>query len=215
MSETQVSSTTSETQVAAVNAEQLIESHLPLAKKLAGIYHNRYGRKYELDDLEGYANLGLVWATRKYAGMKYDMRQAIDFTEFARKRIIRNIEGGQSRMSTIHLSQFRSIKRGEMAMPTFVHDTEDYRLSDALVSKEEDPAEIAAAQQDALSALVPGMEFLRSINPLWAQVYQMHMNSFGFRLISEKTGETREVCAAIYRCCLDVLRWKYASTAAA
>ena len=189
MIESNVSSTTSETQAAqgTFDISQAIESMLPCAKKLSEMYFHRYGRNYELDDLQGYAHLGLVWAARKYAAMSYDIRQAIDFSDFAEKRIRRNIEMGQSQMSTLHLYHFRMVKNGKMQAPGFVRDTEDYRLSDALVSPESDPSEASSSIE--AGALVSSMlSWLRTTNPAWAQVVEMRMQGLTDKAIERKTG---------------------------
>ena len=79
MSTQQISSTTSETQApASYNIRQAIEDHLPLVRKIARKTYRRFQGKFELDDLEGYGNLGLT-----IAAQRFDIRRAVPFDKFA------------------------------------------------------------------------------------------------------------------------------------
>jgi hypothetical protein len=80
MTEQQISSTTSETQVSSLSYDigQAIIDHLPLVRKIARKTYRRFQGKFELDDLEGYGNLGLT-----IAAQRYDISRAVPFEKFA------------------------------------------------------------------------------------------------------------------------------------
>ena len=75
MTTQQISSTTSETQApASYNIRQAIEDHLSLVRKIARKTYRRFQGKFELEDLEGYGNLGLT-----IAAQRFDIHRAVPF----------------------------------------------------------------------------------------------------------------------------------------
>lgn len=188
------------------NIAQAIEEHLPLVQTVARMAYHRYGRNFEHDDLAGYGHLGLVSAARKYAAQSYDLRQAVDFTNFARKRIWRSIEIGRDRMATIHRTHYRLIKRGQMARPRFIREGEGYSLAQALAGATGDGAECAAdcARADEMAA------WLRQQNPLWSKVVDLHLHQgMTFERIGAVIGRSRGAASNLYRRAITILRWKY------
>jgi RNA polymerase sigma factor (sigma-70 family) len=203
--------TSNATQVAAqtpvsFNISEAIEEHLPLVKKLANIYYHRYGRNFEKDDLEGYGNLGLVWACQKYAGMEYSMRQAIDFPTFVEKRIIRNISTGMHRMARIHRDHWRAMKKGKIPTIRFTHDSDEYTLADAIAGTEDNPYEAAEANDyDSKVA------WLHTINPIWAKIVHLHFGkSKTFPEIGRIMGKRADNVSSICSKGVNRLRWKFA-----
>jgi RNA polymerase sigma factor (sigma-70 family) len=184
---------------------QAIEQHLPLAEKIARTAYHRYGRNYEHDDLVGYAHVGLCRAAAKYAVMEYDIRQTIDFGDFAEKRIWDSIEVGRDRMSRIHRDHYRKIKRGEMPAVKFVHDSETYTMAEAIAVNEGDDLDIAdAAQAEMMIA------WLRGQNEEWANVVHLHLHEgMTFEQISARTGGSRSAADSQYRRAIKILRWKF------
>jgi RNA polymerase sigma factor (sigma-70 family) len=182
------------------NISQAIEDHLPLADEIARKAFHRFGRNFEQDDLQGYAHLGLVRAARKYAGMEYTMRQAIDFTEYATVRIWRNVKNGRDSMATIHRTHYRMIKRGEMQQPKFVRDGEDYTLADCLIA--DDSREVTA---DLVTDEM--MDSLRKQNSVWAQVVSLYyMQELAIEDIAAMTARSVNALRSILHRAINYLR---------
>ena len=203
MTTANVTSTAVETQVS-FDINQAIESHLPMAEKIATRAYYRYGKNYEKDDLQGYAHLGLVRAARKYAA-RYDIRQAIDFTAFCEKRIWRNIEQGRETMHVGHGSVRMAVRRGQMSRPTFVHDTCDNMFADTLVSSEENPADLVASRD------LPELAWLRKQNPAYHQVVELRfVYGLTWDQIATKLNRSTTSVDRSYRSGMKLLQWKYA-----
>lgn len=189
------------------NIAQAIEQYLPLVQKVARMAYHRYGRSFEHDDLVGYGHLGLVSAARKYAALEYDIRQAIDFAVYAEKRIWRSIEGGRDRMATIHRTHYLKIKRGEMARPKFVHDSEEFSLAEAISSipsGSDDPADQDSLAVDEMTA------WLRSQNSLWSKVVELRVRrGMTFEQISKLLDRSPDAASSLYQRAVNLLRWKY------
>jgi hypothetical protein len=200
-------STSARTPQEPFDISKAIEFHIPLARKIASIANRRYGCHYELDDLEGYANLGLVRAARKYSGLQDDLRQAIDFTAFCEKRIWRAIELGRDTMSTIHRAGYRMIRKGKMVRPTFLHDSDAYSLADSILSGGGNPADIAASKD-----VDDRVAWLRKSHPLRAQIVDLHTRGISLPEIGRRLGRTSAAVARQYRAGIAILRWKYAGT---
>src|ERR1039458_1110908 len=83
---------------------QAIEEHLPLVRKIARKTYRRFQGKFELDDLEGYGNLGLT-----IAAQRFDIRRAVPFEKFAYTYIWGNMAQGISQMAVIRYKQFKSL----------------------------------------------------------------------------------------------------------
>jgi RNA polymerase sigma factor (sigma-70 family) len=141
----------SQVPAASFNFNQAIEDNLPMARKMAKNAYYKWGCNFDQEDLEGYANLGLVTAARKF-----DIRQAVDgktFATFAKMYIHWAIKIGRNQMAVIHAKQYKAVLAGKMSKPKFVHEGEDYCLADALFSKEEDPFEAAAFKEEVEARL--------------------------------------------------------------
>lgn len=184
---------------------QAIEQHLPTVQKIAGIAYHKFGRTFEQDDLVGYGHLGLVLAVRKYAALKHDLRQAVDFADFAKKRIWRSIETGRDQMATVGRDQYRAIKRGEMAKPRFCHESEKYTFANVLSigevsSRETDTAQIKV---DELVA------WLQKQAPLGAKVVDLHCKrGKTMAQIGAEIGKSEEAVGGLYHRALNLLRGK-------
>jgi RNA polymerase sigma factor (sigma-70 family) len=181
-----------------------IEQHLPLVDKVAGTAYWRWNRMFDRDDLVGYGRLGLVKAAQKYASLKYDIRQAIDFAAFAKTRIWWMINKGRSTMSTIHYSQYRQVKRGTMAMPTFVHEGEEYSLSESLYARPDDSLE-AGERAEALAM----SDWLAQQNPLYAQVVDLHLQGLTIQQVAAQIGRSVGATTSLYNRAINLLRKNY------
>ena len=161
----QISSTTSETQVPAQSYDirQAIEDHLPLVRKIARKTYRRFQGKFELDDLEGYGNLGLT-----IAAQTYDIRRAVPFEKFAYTYIWGNMAQGISKMALIRYKQFKALARAGKKV-TINHMGHD--VLDEIEVSLKDPAEIAAFKDDVQVKHA----FLLSQNPVGAKIVQLRL----------------------------------------
>ena len=185
---------------------QAIEQHLPLVQKVARMAYDRYGRRFEHDDLVGFGHLGLVRAAHKYAALQYDIRQAIDFTIYAEKRIWRGIEGGRDRMATIHRWQYRRIKRGEIAAPKIVHESNEYCLADALTDERAADWSDPAPVQTPVAAM---LAWLEKTNPRAAQIIAGKLAGESSEQIGQRLGISTNAVDNASRRTLNLLRWRY------
>jgi RNA polymerase sigma factor (sigma-70 family) len=165
MSTQQISSTTSETQVSAqsYNIRQAIEDHLPLVRKIARKTYRRFQGKFELDDLEGYGNLGLT-----IAAQTFDVRRAVPFEKFAYTYIWGNMAQGISKMALIRYKQFKALARAGKKV-TINHMGHD--VLDEIEVSLKDPAEIAAFKDDVQVKHA----FLLSQDPVGAKIVQLRL----------------------------------------
>ena len=165
MSTQQISSTTSETQVSAqsYNIRQAIEDHLPLVRKIARKTYRRFQGKFELDDLEGYGNLGLT-----IAAQTFDVRRAVPFEKFAYTYIWGNMAQGISKMALIRYKQFKALARAGKKV-TINHM--DHDVLDEIEVSLKDPAEIAAFKADVQVKHA----FLLSQDPVGAKIVQLRL----------------------------------------
>ena len=165
MTTQQISSTTSETQVPAqsYNIRQAIEEHLPLVRKIARKTYRRFQGKFELDDLEGYGNLGLT-----IAAQRFDIRRAVPFEKFAYTYIWGNMAQGISQMAVIRYKQFKSLVKSG-TKPVIGHC--DNEFFDEVIVDHKDPAEIAAFKDDVQVKHA----FLLSQDPVGAKIVQLRL----------------------------------------
>jgi RNA polymerase sigma factor (sigma-70 family) len=160
----QISSTTSETQApASYDIRQAIEEHLPLVRKIARKTYRRFQGKFELDDLEGYGNLGLT-----IAAQRYDIRRAVPFEKFAYTYIWGNMAQGISQMAVIRYKQFKSLVKSG-TKPVIGHC--DNEVFDEVIVDHKDPAEIAAFRDDVQVKHA----FLLSQDPVGAKIVQLRL----------------------------------------
>jgi DNA-directed RNA polymerase specialized sigma24 family protein len=182
---------------------QAIEDHLPLVQRIARRAWHQYGRRFDHDDLVGYGHLGLVRAAHKYAALECDIRQALDFTDFAKKRIWGNIEVGRDQMAAIHRKHFYRIKRGEMPAPKFLHETDTYCLANVLAGAAEEPADWPV-QTDEVEG------WLQKRNPLGWRIVDLHIRQ-GMTLeqVSALVGRSPSATRAACFRAVNLLRRKY------
>jgi len=184
------------------NVIQAIEQHLPLAQQIARIAYHKYGRNFEHDDLVGYGHLGLITAAKKYAALRYDIQQAVDFTVYVEKRIWRSIEVGRDHMAAIGRWHYRMIKRGQMAKPQFVRDGEDFSLANAVAVEWEEP-KVQTETEEML-------QWLRQQNPLWARVVELHINQgLSHQQVGRVIGRSPTAASSMCSRAINLLRWKY------
>lgn len=208
MNRTQSTSAPVQTQpsTSSFDITQAIEQHLPLVDKLARMAYRRFGGNFEHDDLVGYGHLGLVRAARKFAALEYDIRQAIDFVEWAKVRIWRNIVVGRDQMARVHRTHYRKIKRGEMAQPRFVRDGEDFSLADA-VSTDAEELSLCMLKHSLTDEMI---EWLRAQEPLWARVVDLHVrHNMQQADISKLIGRGPNAAGSIYFRAVNLIRSQY------
>jgi RNA polymerase sigma factor (sigma-70 family) len=142
---------------------QAIEDHLPLVRKIARKTYRRFQGKFELDDLEGYGNLGLT-----IAAQTYDIRRAVPFEKFAYTYIWGNMAQGISKMALIRYKQFKTLARTGKKV-TINHMGHD--VLDEIEVSLKDPAEIAAFKDDVQVKHA----FLLSQDPVGAKIVQLRL----------------------------------------
>ena len=145
------------------NIRQAIEDHLPLVRKIARKTYRRFQGKFELDDLEGYGNLGLT-----IAAQRYDIRRAVPFEKFAYTYIWGNMAQGISKMALIRYKQFKALARAGKKV-TINHMGHD--VLDEIEVSLKDPAEIAAFKDDVQVKHA----FLLSLDPVGAKIVQLRL----------------------------------------
>ena len=165
MTTQQISNTLSETQAPAQSYDirQAITDHLPLVRKIARKTYRRFQGKFELDDLEGYGNLGLT-----IAAQTYDIRRAVPFEKFAYTYIWGNMAQGISKMALIRYKQFKALARAGKKV-TINHMGHD--VLDEIEVSLKDPAEIAAFKDDVQVKHA----FLLSQDPVGAKIVQLRL----------------------------------------
>jgi RNA polymerase sigma factor (sigma-70 family) len=149
---------------ASYDIRQAIEDHLPLVRKIARKTYRRFQGKFELDDLEGYGNLGLT-----IAAQRYDIRRAVPFEKFAFTYIWGSMAQGISQMAVVHYRQFKAAKAGKWSMPSIKHC--ESAVFDEVVVDHKDPAEIAAFRDDVQVKHA----FLLSQDPVGAKIVQLRL----------------------------------------
>ena len=183
---------------------QAIEQHLPLVQKIASAAYRRFGRNFDQDDLVGYGNLGLVRAARKFAGLEYSLRQALDFSEYAQVRIWRNIKNGRDQMCRVHLALWRRMKRGEVRPVTITTDGEVYTLANAIAAEADELDDIdSGSRADEMVA------WLRKHKPLWADVMELHLQGLSFDRVGERLGITASSARGHHHRAIEALQWKH------
>jgi hypothetical protein len=137
--------------------------------------------------------------------MKYTMRQAVDFPAFVEKRIIRNIETGMHRMARIHRHHWRGMKSGRIASVKFTHDSDEYTLAEAIAGTEDNPYEVAAANDyDSKVA------WLHTVNPTWAKIVHLHFAcGRTFPEIGQEMGIPASLASKKCSNGVNRLRWRY------
>jgi RNA polymerase sigma factor (sigma-70 family) len=186
------------------NIAQAIEELLPLVQKIASAAYRRFGRNFDQDDLVGYGNLGLVRAARKFAGLEYSLRQALDFSDYAEVRIWRNIKNGRDQMCRVHLALWRRMKRGEVKPVTITTEGEVYTLANAIAAEANEPDDLeAGCRADEMVA------WLRKQKPLWADVMDLHLQGLTFDRIGERLGITSASARGHHHRAIAALQWKH------
>jgi RNA polymerase sigma factor (sigma-70 family) len=194
----QISSTTSETQApASYNIRQAIEDHLPLVRKIARKTYRRFQGKFELEDLEGYGNLGLT-----IAAQTYDIRRAVPFEKFAYTYIWGNMAQGISKMALIRYKQFKALARAGKKV-TINHMAHD--VLDEIEVSLKDPAEIAAFKDDVEVKLA----FLRSQNPVGAEIVKLRFQGKTTGQIASKMGLSATRTSDIFQKSMRLLAAQY------
>ena len=160
---TQQSSTVVSDSQPSFDIRQAIEDHLPLVRKIARKTYSRFQGKFELDDLEGYGNLGLT-----IAAQTYDVRRAVPFEKFAYTYIWGNMAQGISKMALIRYKQFKALARAGKKV-TINHMGHD--VLDEIEVSLKDPAEIAAFKDDVQVKHA----FLLSQDPVGAKIVQLRL----------------------------------------
>jgi len=148
---------------ASYDIRQTIEDHLPLVRKIARKTYRRFQGKFELDDLEGYGNLGLT-----IAAQRFDIRRAVPFEKFAYTYIWGNMAQGISQMAVIRYKQFKSLVKSG-TKPVIGHC--DNEVFDEVIVDHKDPAEIAAFRDDVQVKHA----FLLSQDPVGAKIVQLRL----------------------------------------
>ncbi len=164
MSTQEVSTSALAPQPQSFNLTQAIEDHLPLVRKIARKTYRRFQGKFELDDLEGYGNLGLT-----IAAQRYDIRWAVPFDKFAYTYIWGNMAQGIGQMAAVHYKQFKSLARAGKKV-TINHMGHD--VLDEIEVSLKDPAEIAAFKDDVQVKHA----FLFSQDPVGAKIVQLRLH---------------------------------------
>jgi RNA polymerase sigma factor (sigma-70 family) len=108
---------------------ELIESHMYLAKRLAIIASKRYPRHVRIDDLISDANTGLI-----YAAKKFDPNRGVKFKTFASKFIFGGIASGVSSRS-----QARKRKRNGIELFVSLNGDVDAASRETLAAHMPDP----------------------------------------------------------------------------
>ena len=163
MSTNQISTAAPAPQPQTFSIRQAIEEHLPLVRKIARKTYRRFQGKFELDDLEGYGNLGLT-----IAAQRFDIRRAVPFEKFAYTYIWGNMAQGISQMAVIRYKQFKSLVKSG-TKPVIGHC--DNEVFDEVIVDLKDPAEIAAFRDDVQVKHA----FLFSQDPVGAKIVQLRL----------------------------------------
>ena len=156
----------SQVPAASFNFQQAIEDNLPMAKRMAKSAFFRWGCNFDQDDLEGYANLGLV-----NAATQYDITKAADFTGFANVHIRWALSRGRDEMAVLKKKNYKAAMAGKMKKPTFIHEGGEgkFSLASALVS--DDSREIE--QRDASEDISSMLTWLQGHNPQAADLMRL------------------------------------------
>jgi RNA polymerase sigma factor (sigma-70 family) len=149
---------------ASYDIRQTIEEYLPLVRKIARKTYRRFQGKFELEDLEGYGNLGLT-----IAAQRFDIRRAVPFEKFAYTYIWGNMAQGISQMAVIRYKQFKSLVKSG-TKPVIGHC--DNEVFDEVIVDHKDPAEIAAFRDDVQVKHA----FLFSQDPVGAKIVQLRLH---------------------------------------
>jgi RNA polymerase sigma factor (sigma-70 family) len=194
---TQQSSTVVSDSQPSFNIRQAIEDHLPLVRKIARKTYRRFQGKFELDDLEGYGNLGLT-----IAAQTYDIRRAVPFEKFAYTYIWGNMAQGISKMALIRYKQFKALARAGKKV-TINHMGHD--VLDEIEVSLKDPAEIAAFKDDVEVKLA----FLHSQNPVGAEIVKLRFQGKTTGQIASKMGLSKNRTNDIFQKSMRLLAAQY------
>lgn len=85
--------------------DDLVHKYLHLPKKIVRSQRNKYPYRYSTDDMEGYANLGLVDAARSYNS---SISKNVKFDKYASFKIRFAIQDGFVEMSEFKRTAYRS-----------------------------------------------------------------------------------------------------------
>ena len=178
-----------------------ITALMPMAEKIAQRYYYRFPKWFDLEDLTGYAYLGLA-----RAGHTYQMSEAVDFADHARKHVLRAIQGGVHEMAMLHRRHWRMVNRGQMAKPTLHHDVPDFDIADALMfdrSQYDEPLDVNVTADEMLT-------WLRKRDDALAEIVELHVKG-GLSLteVAEQIGKTRGAVCNLYRRAVNELTRKF------
>jgi RNA polymerase sigma factor (sigma-70 family) len=196
MSTNEVTTVASDSQPS-FSIRQAIEDHLPLVRKIARKTYRRFQGKFELDDLEGYGNLGLTIAAKTY-----DIRRAVPFEKFAYTYIWGNMAQGISKMALIRYKQFKTLARAGKKV-TINHMGHD--VLDEIEVSLKDPAEIAAFKDDVEVKLA----FLHSQNPVSAEIVKLRFQGKTTGQIAFKMGLSATRTSDIFQKSMRLLAAQY------
>lgn len=183
---------------------QAIEEHLPLVQRVARKAYRAFGCRFEHDDLVGYGHLGLVKACHKYAKLAPEAQQVTDLEKYIESRIWNGIAYGKDSMARIGRRDYGYIRRGQMEKPVFFSDGEDFRAVNQIAGRDPEPSLRHTKDAEAM------LKWLRFINPLYAEVVELHAQGKPFSEIARITRHGKASVWEIYQRGMNELRWKYA-----
>ncbi len=170
-----------------------------MAKRMAKSAFFRWGCSFDLDDLEGYANLGLV-----NAATQYDATKAADFTGFANVHVRWALARGRDEMSVLKKKAYKSAMAGKMKKPTFIHEGGEgkFSLASALVS--DDAREIE--QRDASEDISAMLTWLQGHNPQAADLMRLVLKGHSITEIAAIQAKKMQAVHSQYRRAL--VQWR-------
>jgi hypothetical protein len=172
------------------NIADAIVEQMPMAERVAKRMYFKCRRLYELDDLIGYANLGLAQAARRYR-----MFEAVgDFAELAERYAKRAVCQGVSQMSLVGRRHWRMIKRGQMQMPKVDRGAPEFVMLDALSV---DPSDWGRDEPPATTDTM--IAWLRAQEPVLAEIVELHVKGhLSLAEVAAKIGKTRPAVCNLY-----------------
>jgi RNA polymerase sigma factor (sigma-70 family) len=161
-----------------------IEQYRPLAERIARRIYWRCRRFFDLDDLTGYAHLGLVRAVRRYT-----LAEALEpsvFVENVIREVRHAIQTGTSQMSTISRATWRKITRGLMAKPTIYRGVADWEIEDAMTF---DRRHWEESDKPTLAEM---LDWLRQQDTLLAEIVELHVKDrLTMKQVGQRIGRSR------------------------
>jgi RNA polymerase sigma factor (sigma-70 family) len=187
------------------NISEAIVEQMPMAERVAKRIYFKCCRLYELDDLIGYANLGLVQAAKRYR-----MSDAVgDFAELAERYAKRLVCQGVGRLARFGLRHWRMIKRGQMQRPKVDSGVPEFVMSDAL---EVDPSDWGRDEPPATTDTM--IAWLRTQDPAVAEIVELRVKGgLSITKVAAKLGQSRSSVNNRYYRAVNVLRKQFNRTA--